>query len=88
MDTPWFPASEEGPAGGSFTTRCFNDEMPGPLLRVRPGDTVIIEYENELDLPSLTLRVLGSPFYLSLQTVSTPNPFGNVQEAERARQVL
>lgn len=38
--------------GHTFTAYGFNGEVPGPLIRVPQGATIIVRYHNAIDLPS------------------------------------
>ena len=69
MNVPWFPASSSSAnnSGGIFTTRCYGDSKQGyifgPTIRVRPGDTLVFEFKNELEYPNplCTLGVTQLP---------------------------
>jgi FtsP/CotA-like multicopper oxidase with cupredoxin domain len=39
-------------AKDTFTMYGFNDQYPGPLLEVKQGATIVVQYHNELDQPS------------------------------------
>lgn len=39
-------------AGRTFVAYAFNQQSPGPLLEVREGARVVVQFENRLDLPS------------------------------------
>ena len=52
-DAPWSLS-----AGLSVMARTYNGVVPGPVIEVNQGDTVVIDYENESDSPD-TLHLHG-----------------------------
>lgn len=49
-------------SGGSFQTRCFNGGLPGPTLRVRPGETLRVQFSNNLGMLNPICSQTGTQF--------------------------
>lgn len=52
--------SQAGPLAPSLNVRAYEDSVPGPTLRVKPGDRLIVNLVNDLDLPEGDPSVAGA----------------------------
>lgn len=51
-----------GPSGLSIWTRSFNDEIAGPTIRIKPGDTFHIQLTNNLESEAFDTAFLHNVF--------------------------
>jgi FtsP/CotA-like multicopper oxidase with cupredoxin domain len=59
------------PSGSSWYTRGFNGAFPGPLLRIRAGDTVRLTLTNELGAE--TVDMSGMEYHNQIRQANTTN---------------
>lgn len=52
--------SQAGPLAPSLNVRAYEGSVPGPTLRVKPGDRLIVNLVNDLDLPEGDPSVAGA----------------------------
>lgn len=51
--------AQAGPLAPSLNVRAYEGSVPGPTLRVKPGDRLIVNLVNGLDLPEGDPSVAG-----------------------------